>query len=110
MTIHRDASQEGKVISNQWIFKKFPLSHKVKHRSDDKANHRNIGPVLMLGENDHRPLIEKNLLFLSLNPIKETKNDAGNPSGHRVDKRISSHQETVWIVESVLSVYDRSTI
>jgi hypothetical protein len=95
LTIHRDASQEGKVISNQWIFKKFLLGHKVKQWSDDKADHRNIGPVLVLGENDHRPLIGKGLLFLSLNPIKDGKNDMGNPSGHGVDKGISSHPHSL---------------
>ncbi len=36
-----------------------------------------------------------------LNPIKDGKNDMGNPFGYGVDQRISSHQETVWIVKSV---------
>jgi len=95
LTINRNASQEGKVISNQWIFKKFPLRHKVKQWSDNKANHRNVGPILVLGENDHRPLIRKNLLFLSLNPIKDGKDDMGNPSGHGVDNGISSHEPLI---------------
>ena len=71
MTIHRDASQEEEVISDQGIFEELFFGHKVKEWCKGNADDGDIGPVLVLGENDHRPLIRKDLLPLGPNEIKK---------------------------------------
>jgi hypothetical protein len=91
LTIHRDASQEEKIISDQGIFEELSLSHKVKERGKGDADDGDIGPVLVLGKNDHRPLIRKNFLSLGFDAIKNGKNQLSNSSGHTIDKGVSSH-------------------
>jgi hypothetical protein len=91
LTIHRDASQEEEVISDQGIFEELPLGHKVKEWCKGNTDDGDIGPVLVLGENDHRPLIGKNFLPLSFDAIKNGKNQLGNPFSHGIDNRASSH-------------------
>jgi hypothetical protein len=70
LTIHRDASQEEEVISDQRICEKLLLGHKVKEWDKGNADDGNISPVLVLGENNQGPLIRKNLFSLGLNEIK----------------------------------------
>jgi hypothetical protein len=91
LSVHRDATQEEKVISNKRIFEEFSLSHKIKQRVKGKAHHGDIGPVLMLGQDDHRPVIRNNTFPFCLNPIKKGENQLGNPFGHAVDEGIPVH-------------------
>ena len=69
--IHRKASRKGEIISNQGIFEEFLLGHKVKQWLEGQADDRDIGPVLMFGEDDHWPLIRKRCLCFYLDPIKK---------------------------------------
>ena len=62
LTIQRDTSQERKVMSDQGISKKFFLRHKVEQRFKGKADNGNIGPVLMLRENNQQAREQENLL------------------------------------------------
>jgi hypothetical protein len=77
------------------------LGHKVKERGENNAEDRDIGPILVLGENDHRPIARKDPLAFDLNSVKNGKNDFRNLFSQGVDKRISVHIETVIIVVSV---------
>jgi hypothetical protein len=90
-SIHRDASQEEKVISNEGIFEEFLLGHKVKQRFERKADNWDICPVLVLGKDNHRPVIGKRLLPLNLHPIKKGENHLGQPFGEGIDKGVSFH-------------------
>jgi hypothetical protein len=79
--VYRDTAQEGKVISNQRIFKEFPLGHKVKQWLEGETDDRNICPVLVLRENDDRSVKRGNLFLFRFNPIKDGKNQLSNPLG-----------------------------
>jgi hypothetical protein len=78
--IHGDATQKRKVISDQGIVEELFLGHKVKKRFERKADNGNIGPVLMFGKDDDRPMISKSLLPLDFNPIKNGQNQSRYPS------------------------------
>jgi hypothetical protein len=91
LTIHRDASQEEEVISDQGIFEKLFFGHKVKEWCKGNADDGDIGPVLVLGENDHGSLIGKDFLPLRFDAIKNGKNQLGNPFSYGIDNRVSFH-------------------
>jgi hypothetical protein len=88
--IHRETAHKGKVIPNQWVFEEFLLGHKVKQWLEDEADDRDIGPVLVLGKNDHRSVIRKRHSPLRLDPVKNGKSQLGDAFGHRIDDGIPS--------------------
>ena len=88
-------------MSNQRVFEEFFLSHKVKQGFESEADDGDIGPVLVFWENDSWPMIRKNLPPIGFDPIKYGENQSGNPPGDRIDERVPSHREIVWIVEFV---------
>jgi hypothetical protein len=89
--IHREASRKGEIISNQGIFEEFLLGHKVKQWLEGQADDRDIGPVLMFGEDDHWPLIRKRCLCLYLDPIKKGEDALSHLSSCDVNKGIPLH-------------------
>jgi len=90
LPVHREAADKGEVFSNQRILEEFLLGHKVKQRLEGETDDRDIGPVLMLGKNDHRSMIRKRRSLLSLDPIKNGKKQSGGTFGYRIDDRVSS--------------------
>jgi hypothetical protein len=90
-SIHREAAQKEEVVSNQRVFEEFLLGHKVEEWLEGKADDRDIGPVLMLGENDHRSMIRKRCFPLCLDPIKNGEDTLGHLFGCGVDKGIPFH-------------------
>jgi hypothetical protein len=90
--IHREAAQKEEVVSNQRVFEKFLLGHKVEEWLEGKADDRDIGPVLMLGENDHRSMIRKHCFPICLDPIDNGEDTSGDLFGCGVDKGVPSHR------------------
>jgi len=90
LPVHRETAQKGEGISNQWVFEEFLLGHKVKQWLEGKADDRDVGPVLMLGKNDHRSMIRKRRSLLSLDPVKNGKKQSGSTFGYRIDDGVSS--------------------
>jgi hypothetical protein len=80
-------------MPNERIFEELPLGHKVEQRTERKADDRDIHPILMLRENDRRPVIRKSFLPLDLKVIKDGEDHLGNPPGKLVDDRAPSHPE-----------------
>jgi hypothetical protein len=89
--IHREAAQKEEIVSNQWVFEEFLLGHKVEEWLEGKTDDWDIGPVLMLGENDHRPVIRKRRFPLCLDLIKNGESALGDLFGCGVDKGVPSH-------------------
>jgi hypothetical protein len=78
-------------MPNERIFEELPLGHKVEQRTERKADDRDIRPILMLRENDRRPVIRKSFLPLDLKVIKDGEDHLGRSFGDRVDKGVSFH-------------------
>jgi hypothetical protein len=79
-------------MSNDRISEEFSFGNKVEQRPERKADDRDIHPILMLRENDRRPVIRKSLLPLDLKMIKDGEDHLGCSFGDGVDDRIPSHQ------------------
>jgi hypothetical protein len=95
LTIQRDTSQERKVLPDQGISKKFFLRYKVEQRFKGEADNGNIGPILMLRQNDSRPVSRKITTHLGLNPVEHGENSTCNPFGCEVDEGISFHAPVI---------------
>jgi hypothetical protein len=70
LPVHREAAEKEERTSNQWVFEEFLLGHKVKQGLEGETDDRDVGPVLMLGKNDHRSMIREDRSLLSLDPVK----------------------------------------
>jgi len=79
-------------MPNERIFEELPLGHKVEQRTERKADDRDIHPILMLRENDRRPVIRKSFLPLDLKVIKDGEDHLGRSFGEGVDKGVSFHK------------------
>ncbi len=91
LSVHRETAEEGQELSNQRVSEEFFLSDKVKQGLEGKADDRNIGPVLMLGEYDHRSVLRQGCPLLGLDPVKKGKDPLCDSSRRCVDKGISFH-------------------
>jgi hypothetical protein len=89
--VHRETPQKGEGIPNQWVFEELLFGHKVKQGLKREADDRDIGPVLMFGKNDHRPMIRKDRSLLRLDPVKNGKKPLSHLLGCEVDKGIPFH-------------------
>jgi hypothetical protein len=78
-------------MPNERIFEELPLGHKVEQRPERKADDRDIHPILMLRENDRRPVIRKSFLPLDLKVIKDGEDHLGRSFGEGIDKEVSFH-------------------
>jgi hypothetical protein len=78
-------------MPNERIFEELPLGHKVEQRTERKADDRDIHPILMLRENNRRPVIRKGLLPLDFKVIKDGEDHLGRSFSDRVDKGVSLH-------------------
>jgi hypothetical protein len=78
-------------MPDERIFEELAFGHKVEQRTERKADDRDIHPILMLREDDRRPVIRKSLLPLDLKVIKDGEDHLGRSSGDRVDKGVSFH-------------------
>ena len=83
--------KKKEVVSNQGVFEEFLLGHKVEEWFEGKTDDRDIGPVLMFRENNHRSTIRKRCFLLRLDPIKNGEDQLGQPFGCRIDEGIPSH-------------------
>jgi hypothetical protein len=69
----------------------FLLGHKVKQWLEGETDDRDVGPVLMLGKNNHRSMIRKRRSLLSLDPVKKGKKTLSHLFSCDVDKGIPFH-------------------
>jgi hypothetical protein len=66
--------------------KKFSLGDKIERKMKGEADEGNIGPVLVLGQNDKSALKRKTVFPLRLNPIEGRENQSGNPLRYGIDE------------------------
>jgi len=92
--IDRDATQKGEVTSNQGVFKKLSLGHKIKQGLEGEADDGDIRPVLVFRKDDRRAMIRETFSPLGLHPIENGENESGNPFGCEVDEGTSSHHSS----------------
>lgn len=78
-------------MPNERIFEELPLGHKVEQGSERETDDGDIHPVLMLRENNRRPVIRKSLLPLDLKVIKDGEDHLGRSFGDKIDKGVSFH-------------------
>jgi hypothetical protein len=91
LPIHREAAQKGEVVSNHRVFEELLLGHKVKEWFEGKTDDRDIRPVLVFGENNHRSMIRKRGFLLCFDPIKNGEGPLGDLFGRDIDKGIPFH-------------------
>jgi hypothetical protein len=60
-------------MPDERIFAELAFGHKVEQRPKRETNDRNIRPVLVFGENDHRAPIWQRPPLLDLQMIKDEK-------------------------------------
>jgi hypothetical protein len=89
--IDRDATQKGEVTSNQGIFKKLSLRHKIKQGLEGEADDGDIRPVLVFRKDDGRAMIREYFSPLGLHPIENGENESGHLFGDGIDEGASSH-------------------